>query len=364
MKPYNYLVLLFLPSLVVIGYFAGGGWNLLTPFCCFVLHPLASSLTQKKRSSTAPGKIAALTPSAGAIDPRAIPLLLGSVLLILFIWSLSRAGAMNAFAFVCFAIATGSVNGVIGFTLAHEFIHRRRGPERAGGMILLLINNYLHYKIEHIGGHHLYACTDKDPHTARIGESFYRFLPRTIATTYIRAWEIGTTRGARRKAKHIRTGRINFAPGCFGNRMFFYTLLQWCWWAAILAIFGAPGLLFCFLQSAVAIALLHMINYLQHYGLSRKEIAMGKFERMAPQHSWNSGHPQAAFNLFQLEKHADHHMHPHHPYDELTHHEESPGLPGGYTSMIVLALIPPLWFSMINKQIPLTQQTPHHGIYH
>jgi alkane 1-monooxygenase len=344
MKAYNYLALLSLPALVLIGWYAGGGWNLLTPLCCFVLHPLVSRLTQKKRLPAAPGKT--------AIDPRAIPLLLGSVLLILFVWSLSRLAAMNAWAFVCFAIAIGTVNGVIGFTLAHEFIHRRQGPERAGGMILLLINNYLHYKIEHIGGHHLYACTDKDPHTARIGESFYRFLPRTIAMTYTRAWEIGTTRGARRKAKN------------FGNRMFLYSFLQWCWWAAILALFSVPGLLFCILQSAVAIVLLHMINYLQHYGLARKEIATGKFERMAPQHSWNSGHQQAAFNLFQLEKHADHHMHPDHSYDELTHHEESPGLPGGYTSMICLALIPPLWFRTINKQIPLTQQTPPHGIHH
>ncbi len=271
---------------------------------------------------------------------------------------------MNTLAFVCFAIAIGSVNGVIGFTLAHEFIHRRKGPERAGGMILLLINNYLHYKIEHIGGHHLYACTDKDPHTARIGESFYRFLPRTIVTTYIRAWEIGTSRGARRRAKNIRTGRLRFGLRCFGNRMFLYSLLQIGWWASILALSGARGLLFCILQSAVAIALLHMINYLQHYGLARKKIDTEKFERMAPQHSWNSGDPQAAFNLFQLEKHADHHMHPDHSYDELTHHEESPGLPGGYTSMIGLALIPPLWFKTINKQIPLTQQTPHHGIHH
>ena len=49
--------------------------------------------------------------------------------------------------------------------------------------------------------------------------------------------------------------------------------------------------------------------------------------------------------------HADHHAHPALPYVALRHHADSPQLPTGYTGMLWLALLPPLWFGLMNRRI-------------
>ncbi|MEP6747935.1 MAG: alkane 1-monooxygenase [Bacteroidota bacterium] len=348
MKPYNYLSLLLLPLLVITGYTMAGLWNLLTPAFCFVIHPLISSI--KKRNLTEIQPMEDITKNHKHF--RFVILSFVPVLVFLFIWSLTRLSHIGFYESCVLAMATGTVNGVIGFTLAHEFIHRHTMPEKISGFLLLLVNNYLHYDVEHTGGHHVYACTPKDPHTARWGESFYIFLPRAIAGTYINAWEIQLT--------YLK--RKGYAFFSLRNKMLVYTGAQLLLYGVLVIFLGTKGIIFFFVQSSTAIFLLHMINYLQHYGLARKEITGGKFEKIAEHHSWNSGYAQQAFNLFQLENHADHHMHPSHPYEELKHHHESPQLPGGYTTMICLALIPPLWFRMIHKRIFITLKSSQHEI--
>jgi alkane 1-monooxygenase len=350
MKPYYYLGLLLLPLIVITGYKLGGGWNLLTPLFCFIIHPLASSIKKRNRPTVQPTqKVKENHPHSRMVILCFVP-----VLAVLFTWSLTRLPLIGFYETCMLAIAIGTVNGVLGFTLAHEFIHRRAIPEKISGFLLLLINNYLHYNIEHTGGHHVYACTPKDPHTARCGESFYRFLPRAIAGTYINAWEI----------ECVRLKRKGYRLVSFKNRMLVYASEQLLLYTVLIILFGMKGIVFFFIQSSTAILLLHMINYLQHYGLGRNEISKGKFEKIAAHHSWNSGYPQQAFNLFQLENHADHHIHPGHSYEKLQHHHESPELPGGYTTMICLALIPPLWFRLINKRISITSNTSRHEINH
>jgi len=348
MNPYRYLSLLFLPALVVVGYFAGGIWNLLTPACCFLLHPLISIISKRKHEEQEdlPNN------SSEGLAFRIVALCFLPVLLGLFSWSLAHVSLLPGYELIWFAIAVGTVNGVIGFTLAHEFIHRRSIVERFSGLALLLLNNYLHYDVEHIGGHHLYACTEKDPHTAWRGESFYHFLPRAIGRTYCNAWEI--------EARRIKSRSLTFPH--YKNRMLIYSLVQIGWWLLIFRLAGTAGLTFYFVQSTVAILLLHMINYLQHYGLRRKKNPDGKMERIAASHAWSSGQSRQEFNLFQIENHADHHMHPSHPYDQLVQHDESPRLPGGYTTMMCIALFPPLWFHLIHKHIPLTSNTLDHEI--
>jgi len=339
MKAYKYLSLLILPILVIIGYCKGGWWILLTPACCFIIHPLLSIIRKTGKKAELPKHT-----EVNHFQSRLVSLSMVPVLLFLFAWSLTRLSLLHTYQIIGLAISLGTVNGVIGFTLAHEFIHRRELPEKISGILLLLINGYLHLSVEHIGGHHLYACTNKDPQTARRGESFYKFLPRSIVGTYFNAWEIEIKRLKRK-------GNLFFS---FKNKMYVFSCLHLLCWTMLFVFLGSPGCLFYFVQSCVAIFLLHMISYLQHYGLARKEIATGKFEKISVHHAWNSGHSQQEFNLFQIEKHAEHHMHPDHAYDKLVQHEESPELPGGYTTMICLALIPPLWFRIINKHLPFT----------
>ena len=101
--------------------------------------------------------------------------------------------------------------------------------------------------------------------------------------------------------------------------------------------------------------MLHNINYLQHYGLVRKQIVPGKLERIGAHHAWNTNNKISTFSLFQLENHADHHLHPSHGYEELIPLNQSPQYPTGYSGMMILTLVPPLWFKITNKNFIITK---------
>ena len=55
--------------------------------------------------------------------------------------------------------------------------------------------------------------------------------------------------------------------------------------------------------------------------------------------------------LFQLQRHSDHHAFASRPYQVLRHFEESPQLPFGYPVMILMSLMPPLWFKIMNERL-------------
>jgi alkane 1-monooxygenase len=338
MKPTNYLILLVLPAMVVAGYFAGGWWNFLVPVCCFAAYPVANLFV----SSAEDHAHAQQTYAVSAY--RNIALIFVPVLLALTVWCVYTVSKtkMNYVEYAGLCLSLGIVNSILGFTLAHEFIHRFTKTERLAGYLLLLQNNYMHYGIEHVWGHHVYACTPEDPHTARIGESIYRFLPRAIWLTYKNAFRI--------EAKRLTVSRPK--TKFFHNRIVMFGMLQI---ALVLSIFFFGGLYACvffILQNVVAILLLHIINYMQHYGLRRVEIVTGNYEKLNAHHAWNTGRTNSTVNLFQLENHADHHMHPNRRFEKLEHREDSPEYPAGYSFMVLLSLVPPLWFKIMNKRIP------------
>ena len=158
-------------------------------------------------------------------------------------------------------LSLGIVNGVLGFTLAHEFIHRFSKTELLAGYLLLLQNNYLHYRIEHVWGHHVYACTSEDPHTARVGESIYAYLPRAISASYKNALKI--------EAKRLSSS--GYRMPLMHNQILLFALLQITLMLLIFFTLGWQAFLFFLLQSIIAILILHIINYMQHYGLMRKK---------------------------------------------------------------------------------------------
>ncbi len=338
MKPWNYLILLFVPALVVIGYLLGGWWNFLVPWCCFVVYPLHNFfLSSSTKDNVDVQKI--YTSSAYSN----IALAFVPVLIALTGWAVYLAGttSITYLSFIGMALSVGIVNGVLGFTLAHEFIHRFSKKEQVAGYLLLLQNNYMHYGIEHVWGHHVYACTAEDPHTARMGEPLYSYLIRAIKGTYKNAWKI--------EAKKI--SRAASKSSMMHSRILQFGVLQVFLLLVIFFTLGLSSLLFFLLQNAIAIALLHIINYLQHYGLMRNTSITGGYERLSAHHAWNTGRYNKSINLFQLESHADHHMHPSRPFDKLSHHDDSPAHPAGYSFMVLLSLIPPLWFKIMDKRI-------------
>ena len=97
--------------------------------------------------------------------------------------------------------------------------------------------------------------------------------------------------------------------------------------------------------------LLETVNYIEHYGLSRRQNERGNYERTMPNHSWNSDHIIGRLMLFELSRHSDHHYMASRKYQVLRHHDHSPQMPTGYPGMMLLSLVPPLWFSVMNQKI-------------
>ncbi len=340
MTPWIFLRYLLIPVAIVTGSLLGEGWNFIVPIFCFVIDPLFGLLNRTKQQ---PDKDEH-TPYP-SVTYHIVALSFVPVLVTITVWAVYHISHTNLslVSITGLILSTGIMNGIIGFTLAHEFIHRQNTIDKIAGHLLLLQNNYLHYSIEHIGGHHLYACTSKDPYTARINESFYRFLPRTISCTLRNAWKIECNRLIKNKLSLIS----------LRNRMPVFVLLHLFVLITTLIVGGWLAVIFLLLQSLVAIGLLHATNYLQHYGLIRQQTIPGHFEKVNSHHAWNSPKVKKGLTIFQLENHADHHMHPNRSYEQLLEHNDSPSLSTGYSGMIWLALLPPLWFRIMNKRIAL-----------
>jgi alkane 1-monooxygenase len=249
---------------------------------------------------------------------------------------------------LAFVLGFSLVTGGIGITVAHELGHKKSGLQRLYAKILLMTVCYMHFYIEHNRGHHVNVATPEDPATAHKAENFYTFWIRSVFGGYRHAWML-------EKESLQRKNRNTFS---IHNDMIWFAALPFVF-CLLLTIAGSMYAaricwetpLFFFLQSAFALTLLELVNYVEHYGIRRKEILPGRYERVNPVHCWNASHRISNFFLFQLQRHSDHHVFSHKPYQVLNHYDESPQLPFGYPTMIIIALLPPLWFRMMNKRL-------------
>lgn len=128
-------------------------------------------------------------------------------------------------------------------------------------------------------------------------------------------------------------------------------LLQLALVIAVGWYFGWVILGYFMIAATIGFLLLETVNYIEHYGLSRKMIAEGRYERAMPQHSWNSNHIIGRLMLFELSRHSDHHYLASRKYQLLRHHESAPQMPTGYPGMMLLSLVPPAWFYVMNRRI-------------
>ena len=115
--------------------------------------------------------------------------------------------------------------------------------------------------------------------------------------------------------------------------------------------FGGAATLYFMIAAFIGILLLETVNYIEHYGLQRKTTTQGKYERTMPEHSWNSNHIVGRLMLFELSRHSDHHYMASRKYQVLRHHDNSPQMPTGYPGMMLLSLLPPVWFFVMNRRI-------------
>lgn len=238
-------------------------------------------------------------------------------------------------------LALGSLLGAVGITIAHELGHRRNRFDRILAHTLLHASWYPHFLVEHNQGHHLHVGTPRDPASARPGESLYRFLPRVFAGTLASAFEIGGRR-------LVAAGR---SPWGLGN-----PVVRMGWIQAVAA--GLVGVLCGPVELAVWVAAgligalhLELVDYIEHYGLTRRRLEGGAYEPVTPRHSWNSDHLVGRLFLFELPRHSDHHAQAARPYQALRTLDGAPQLPAGYPAMMLMALVPPLWRRVMDPRV-------------
>jgi alkane 1-monooxygenase len=235
----------------------------------------------------------------------------------------------------------GLLCGTFGINVAHELGHRVTKFEQTLAKLLLLTSLYIHFFIEHNKGHHKNVATPEDPSSARYNEPVYTFYFRTIIFSYLSAWTI-----ANDEMKKKGLAVLNLK-----NEMLQAHIIQIAFVALLFFVF-TPLITVYFLAAAfIGILLLETVNYIEHYGLQRKQTASGNYERAMPGHSWNSSHPLGRLMLFELSRHSDHHYLASRKYQILQHHDDAPQLPTGYPGSMLLALLPPAWFYVMNRKI-------------
>ena len=235
----------------------------------------------------------------------------------------------------------GLICGSFGINVGHELGHRVNKFEQAMAKSLLMTSLYMHFFIEHNKGHHKNVATPADPSSARLNEPIYIFYFRTVIFSYLSAWKISNGEMAKKRlpALHWR------------NEMIQAHVIQLLFLTGIFFCFGLLVTFYYLGAAFIGIALLETVNYIEHYGLQRKKTGEGKYERTMPWHSWNSNHILGRLMLFELSRHSDHHYIASRKYQVLEHHEKAPQLPTGYPGSMILALLPPAWFYIMNKRI-------------
>jgi alkane 1-monooxygenase len=322
---------LLLPGLVVLGYFAGGAGNFLLILVIFGVVPLVD-LILPQNTATA---LSARDYSPGwrmFFD------------LILYVWVPTGIAivAWGASVFCSSAdlisrigltVSVGAMMGSAGIFVAHELGHRRGPTNRGLAYLLLSLIFYAHFLIEHNEGHHVRVATPKDAATASPGETLWHFLPRAIVCGFCNAWRIETRR---LRAQHIPVLHLD-------NRMLWTLIGPVTAVAFVMSISRWHALLYLIGQAAIAVFVIELGNYIEHYGLVRKVSANGKYEPVQIHHSWNSNSPVTSWVSLNLQRHSNHHCRATRRYEALEHIESAPRLPTSYAGMALVALIPPLW---------------------
>jgi alkane 1-monooxygenase len=240
------------------------------------------------------------------------------------------------------ALTLGCVNG-IGINTAHELGHKRASLERWLSKVALAPTGYGHFYIEHNRGHHVRVATPEDPASSRMGESFYRFWPRTVSGSLRSSLEL--------EAERLQRDEVRWwSPRNDILNAWAMTIVLF---AALLIAFGLSILPWLIIQAVVGFSLLEVVNYLEHYGLLREKRDDGtdRYERTEPRHSWNSDNVSSNVLLYHLQRHSDHHAHPTRRFQSLRHFDEAPELPSGYATMILFAVIPPLWRRVMDPRV-------------
>ncbi|MCB2124194.1 MAG: alkane 1-monooxygenase [Rhodobacteraceae bacterium] len=259
------------------------------------------------------------------------------------IWYVTQADHLGTWEKAVLFFGVGVITGSVGITYAHELMHQKNRLERWLGDLLLATVLYSHFRTEHLLVHHRYVGTPRDAVTARYNEGFPRMFLRVLTEGPASAW----------RAERQMLARAGRGPLHRSNPFWRYGVLQLVALALAFAIGGWAGLALFLWQALVAIWQLELVNYVEHYGLTRRHLGEGRYEHVLPRHSWNADHRVTNWLLINLQRHSDHHYKPDRRFPLLQTYDpdEAPQLPLGYPAMTALAMIPPLWRRRMNPRV-------------
>lgn len=342
MRDLKYLASYTIPIVAIMGLVLKNYWVFLTPIYAFVLVPIleialpieTSNLSEEKAQSKASNRF------FDFLLYLNLPIVYGIVLY--FLWSITVVN-YETYELVGLIFSVGIALGSNGINVAHELGHRKTQWEKTLGKILLMPALYMHFYIEHNFGHHQNAATKEDPASARYNQSVYSFWITSMTRQYVSAWKL--------QKQLLQRNSLPFFN--VKNDMLWYCIFQIAYLLIVFIVFGATALIAALFIALSAAILLETINYIEHYGLIRLKTKSGRYERVKEIHSWNSNHVLGRVMLYELTRHSDHHYRAHKKYQLLDCHETSPQMPYGYPTSMVLSLVPPLWFAIMNKRIPI-----------
>jgi alkane 1-monooxygenase len=339
-KKLGFLLIYIIPVLVVWGYCMGSWWAFSGFVFAYGIVPVWDELVGRDSENVTEQTIEDL------VNNPFFTYILVSLVWVQFSlisWAVYVLGNYPTspieYAGLLLSLMTTSAGGI---NIAHELGHRKETWCRFWSKFNLMTVCYMHFYIEHNRGHHVHVGTPQDPATSRKGQTFYAFWSQSVLGGWLSAWRL---EARRMQSKGLPTFSL------LHNEMLRFIALPLLFAGVMFLLGGWIGVGFFFLQSLFAFSSLEAVNYIEHYGIERKMLSNGKYERVNPLHSWNANHLISNLLLFQLQRHSDHHANASRPYQILRHFEESPQLPFGYPVMILMAVLPPLWFSVMDKRL-------------
>lgn len=259
------------------------------------------------------------------------------------IWYVTHTGHLSSLEKIVLFFGVGVITGTVGINYSHELMHQKNKTERTLGDLLLAMVLYSHFRSEHLLVHHRYVGTPRDPVTARYNEGFHRFFPRVLRQSLTSAFT----------AEREMLARRDLPWTDLSNPFFRYWALQGAMLLLAVMLGGWAGLALFLWQAWIAIWQLELVNYIEHYGLTRKHLGDGKYEHVKPQHSWNAAQKASNWLLINLQRHSDHHYKPDRRFPLLQNYTdaEAPQLPHGYPLMTMAAMVPPVWCRIMNPRV-------------
>jgi alkane 1-monooxygenase len=346
-KKLGFLVTFVIPILIVLGYYWGGAWTFAGFLWAYLISPILDEVVGRDPENIANDKVNVIAEEKyfDMIVQVMVPIQITLLIWACYVVSLREMlwWEMLGFLLSIMTFTSGGIN------VAHELGHKKSAWARFLAKINLMSVAYMHFIIEHNYGHHVNVATPLDPATSKKNQTFYQFWWQTVKGSWQSAWQI-----EKRRLERHQLSLWN--P--FQNQMLQFIILPIVFFGTLTFVFSySQGAfiwqipVFLLAQSYLAFSSLEAVNYIEHYGITRKEIAPGKYERVNPLHSWNANHLYSNLTLFQLQRHSDHHAYASRPYQVLRHFDESPQLPFGYPVMILMSLVPPLFFKVMNPRL-------------